>query len=136
MVTLTRNTLTADKLIVRLQSDDQGVMLPTQVTIPAGEQSTTFRVRARANDQQEGSRVVVVRADADGFNSGSVWLYVTDMTLPDMAVRSIAITPSTILASDDYNVAITIANAGVVEVPARSTYTIRAGQQRSEEHTV
>ncbi len=129
VVTLTRNTLTADKLIVRLQSDDQGVMLPTQVTIPAGEQSTTFRVRARANDQQEGSRVVVVRADADGFNSGSVWLYVTDMTLPDMAVRSIAITPSTILASDDYNVAITIANAGVVEVPARSTYTIRAGQQ-------
>ena len=128
-IILTRNTQTSDKLIVMLQSEDEGIMVPTQVTIPAGEHSTTFRVRARTNDQQEGSRVVVIRANSNGYNSGAVWLYITDMTLPDMSVRSIALSPTTILAGDDYKADITIANAGVVAVPARSTYTITAADQ-------
>lgn len=128
-MTLTRNTQTSDKLIVMLHSEDEGVMLPTQVTIPAGEQSTTFRVRARTNDQQEGSRIVIIRANADGYNSGAVWLYITDTTLPDMSVRSIVLTPSTILAGDDYKADITIVNTGVVEIPARSTYTINTANQ-------
>ena len=128
-MTLMRNTQTNDRLIVMLHSEDAGVMLPTQVTIPAGQRSTTFRVRARANDQQEGSRAVVIRADADGYNSGALWLYITDTTLPDMSVKSVVLTPSTILAGDDYKADVTIVNAGVVEIPARSTYTISAANQ-------
>ncbi len=123
-ITLTRNTQTFDRLIVMLQSEDEGIMMPTQVTIPAGERSTTFRVRARANDQQEGSRVAVIHASADGYNSGAVWLYVTDMTLPDMSVRSMVLSPATILAGDSFKADLTIANAGVAAVPARSTYTL------------
>ena len=128
-ITLTRNTQTNDRLIVMLQSDDEGIMIPTQVTIPAGERSVTFRARARANNQQEGSRVVIIRANANDYNSGAVWLYVTDMTLPDMSVKSFVLSPATILAGDDYKADITIANAGVVAVPARSTYTITAANQ-------
>lgn len=126
VITLTRNTDTSQMLIVRLQANDSEVMIPTQVTIPAGERSTTFTARARANDQQEGSRVAVISALADGYNSGAVWLYITDTTLPDMALRSISLQPATILASDDYQVSVTIGNVGMVDVPARSTYTVTA----------
>lgn len=128
-ITLTRNTDTSRMLIVRLQADDSEVMLPTQVTIPASQLSTTFRARARSNRQQEGSRVAVISAAADGFNSGAVWLYITDTTLPDMAVSGIAVQPATILAGDDYQLAVTIANVGVMDVPARSTYTVSVGEQ-------
>lgn len=121
-LTVTRNTPGSEPLIVLLQSESQGIAMPTQVTIPAGERSTSFAVRARANSEQEGSRVVTIRANANGYNSGTVWLSVTDMTLPDMAVKSVVISPDDILASDDYTIDITFMNVGIIDVPARSTY--------------
>ena len=121
-LTVTRNTPGSEPLIVLLQSESQGIAMPTQVTIPAGERSTSFAVRARANSEQEGSRVVTIRANANGYNSGTVWLSVTDMTLPDMAVKSVVISPDDILAGDDYTIDITFMNVGIIDVPARSTY--------------
>ena len=126
VVTLKRNTSTDKHLVVSLQSESEDIEMPSQVTIPLNESSTTFVVKAKANDLEEGNRVVTIRANAENYNSGTLWLYVTDMTLPDMAVKSIAVSPKDIVAGDEYAVDVTIANIGVVEVPARSTYTISA----------
>ena len=128
--TLTRNTATSHELAVTLHTESEGVLMPARVVIPAGSRTATFTIAAQANVQQEGNRLVTIRAQADGFNSGTAWLYVTDMTLPDMAVRSIDIATADIVAGDEYGLDIVLTNVGVVEVPARSTYTVSvAGQE-------
>lgn len=129
VITLTRNTQTNKPLTVSLETTDDGVVMPSQVTIPQNQRNVTFVVTAKANNLQEGSRLITIRANAEGFNSGSVWLYVTDTTLPDMKVRSIVTSPENIYAGDEYAVEITISNIGVIDIPPRSTYTIKVADE-------
>ncbi|MCP5521847.1 MAG: hypothetical protein H7A46_09910 [Verrucomicrobiales bacterium] len=88
--TVTRNTPVDAALPVQLASSDPSeVMVPTDVTIPAGQVSVTFPV-ATVNDQQpDGEQSVTLTARAPGYLEGEATLTVTDIDLPDLVISQI-----------------------------------------------
>ena len=129
VITVTRNTDTTEALTILLQANISDVEMPSQITIPAGQSSVTFNVVAKANTTQEGNRLLTIRAEADGFNCGSAWLYITDQTIPDMAVRKIALSNDCVTVGEEYDVAVTIANEGMAILPERSVFNISSNGQ-------
>lgn len=123
--TVSRNNSIADALPVQLTVDAEDIVMPAQVTIPPGMESTTFTLYAKRNKTQEGNRVVNVKAMCDGYSMGAAYILVSDQTLPDMSIENISITPKTVEVNQVYNVDIKVKNVGAVEVPARSTVTIK-----------
>ena len=124
-LTITRNTATDTAISVQLSSDyDDQLTYNHTVTIPAGESSVNIDIVSKTNDMTNDNHIVVFTAQADGFASGTCWVMITDQTLPDMTVKSIDITPENIMVGDNYSVDVTIANIGVAEIPARSTFVV------------
>ncbi|MBR4898957.1 MAG: Ig-like domain-containing protein [Prevotella sp.] len=124
-LTITRNTATDAAISVQLSSDyDDQLTYDHMVTIPAGESLVNIDVVSKTNDITNDNHIVVFTAQTDGYSSGTCWVMITDQTLPDMTVKSIAITPDNIMVGDCYTVDVTIANNGVADIPARSTFVI------------
>lgn len=130
VLTITRNTDTAEPLTVAITSDyDEGLTYERTVTIPAGATSVKVPVAVKANETSSDDRTVVFSVVATGYTKGTCWVMVTDQTLPDMTVKSVNIASTEILAGDEYNIDITFANIGVKEIPARSTYTVSVNDE-------
>ncbi|MCH5372390.1 MAG: hypothetical protein JJ992_00310, partial [Planctomycetes bacterium] len=87
--TVRRNTLdNSQSLVVSLFSSDTTeaeVATPT-VEIPAGSDSTTFGINAKDDFTPDGNQIVTITVQADGFNSGSSRLVVSDVDKPDLRV--------------------------------------------------
>ena len=127
--TLKRNNSTDKALPVKLSVDAEDIVLPAQVTIPPGNESTTFTLYAKNNETQEGNRVVHVKAECDGYTMGVAYVLVTDQTLPDMSIEGIEVTPAVVEVNQKYKVTVKVKNVGAAEVPARSTVTLRADNE-------
>jgi Ca2+-binding RTX toxin-like protein len=85
--TVTRNGDTADPLSVTLTSTDfNQITVPNEVTIPAGETSTTFEVQAIDDTLIERSQSYSVIATTQGFVSASDGITVTDNDRPNLSV--------------------------------------------------
>lgn len=125
-LTVSRNTTdNSTPLTVTLISDyENGLTYNHTITIPAGQQLTTVDVTSAANGVQGDSHTVVFTVQAEGYSTGTCYLLVTDQTLPDLTVKSIAVSPATIMVNDNYTVDVTLSNTGVADVPARSTFTV------------
>ncbi|TWU48574.1 hypothetical protein Poly51_44740 [Rubripirellula tenax] len=123
--TIARNTTDLSQAVtVTFTSDDVGeLIVPTPVTIPAGESSATVTLSGVRDGEVDGDQVVTVLATADGFLTGTGTIVVADSTLPDLIVTSLQ--PSSVTASTDASIDVswTIANAGFA--PATGTWTQR-----------
>jgi Ca2+-binding RTX toxin-like protein len=85
--TVTRNGDTAAPLSVTLTSSDfNQITVPNEVTIPAGETSTTFEVKAIDDTLIERSQSYSVIATTPGFVSASDGITVTDNDRPNLSV--------------------------------------------------
>ena len=85
--TVTRNGDTAEPLSVTLTSSDfNQITVPNEVTIPAGETSTTFEVQAIDDTLIERSQSYSVIATTRGFVSASEGITVTDNDRPNLSV--------------------------------------------------
>ena len=122
--TLMRNNNTSSALPVKLSVDAADIVLPTQVTIPPGKESTSFTLYAKKNETQEGNRVVHVKAESEGYTMGVAYILVTDQTLPDMSLESIEVSPAVVETGQKYKIVTKVKNVGAAEVPARSTVTL------------
>lgn len=119
VLTVTRNTDTANPLTVTLISDaDDMLTYEKTVTIPAGKASISVTVAAKANDISSDSRTVVFTAKANEYTDGTCWAMITDQTLPDAVVT--AVTPATnqIVVGDTVEVSVTVGNEGVAPLAA------------------
>lgn len=128
-ITLSRNTSADKELPVKLEADADGIVLPAQVTIPPGKESTTFTLYAKSNKVQEGNRVVNVKALCDGYTMGAAYVLVTDQTLPDMSLEGIALSAGTVEVNQKYIAKITVKNVGAIELPERSTVQIKTDNE-------
>ena len=78
--TLTRSNTDWDAaLTVQLNNGDASeTNIPTEVTIPAGQPTTTFPIDAVDDTLLDGGQVVVIAAEADGYVSAQQSIEVTD----------------------------------------------------------
>lgn len=113
--TVTRNTGVSGALTVNLSSSDPGEAQPASptVVIPNGANSVTFTLNGVADGQNDGIQPVIITASADGYNSATARLNVTDVDLPDLSVGDI-IVPSSGQINAKANVTFTVANTGPV----------------------
>ena len=109
--TITRsNTDNQDPLVVQLRSDDtsEATVVP-EVTIPGGEATIAFSVRAVDDDLLDGDQLVILSATAPAFVDGRQELLVTDgedllITIEDFAIfEHDGVTTATVTRSNSNN---------------------------------
>ncbi|MDO8268888.1 MAG: CARDB domain-containing protein, partial [Moraxellaceae bacterium] len=111
--TVTRNTAPSGDLVVVLSSSDASeATVPATVTIPDGQSSVTFAISPVSDGIQDGTQNVTVVAGADGFNSASTTLQVTDRELANLVVTAITL-PESAWTQSLINVDWTVANTGL-----------------------
>ncbi len=145
-VTVTRNTDTANDLLVNVTSSDGSSLTvdgqtSVNVTIPAGQLSATVTVAGVQETTDDGDVTVAVTASATGFTSGSETIFVLDddtqtliLNVIDNVISegagagsiSATLTRNAVNISTDLTV--TLTTTGDTRVAAPPTVTIPAGQ--------
>ncbi|MBD2492629.1 Calx-beta domain-containing protein, partial [Aulosira sp. FACHB-615] len=88
--TVTRNIVTNEDLVITLNSSDTTeATVPLQVTILANQASANFAINTIDDGVADGAQTVNITASANGFNSGSRNITVTDINVPDLVVSSL-----------------------------------------------
>ena len=119
VLTITRNTATANPLAVTLTSDaDDLLVYEKTITIPAGKTSVDVVVAAKANATSSDSRTVVFTVKADNYTDGTCWTMITDQTLPDAVVSAVSPASNKIIVGDTVEVDVTVGNEGVATLSA------------------
>ncbi|MDE6560958.1 MAG: hypothetical protein K2K75_06240 [Muribaculaceae bacterium] len=116
-ITVSRNTSTGQALTVAIESDHSDRLeYPATVEIPAGETSASFMVKSSKNDVANDGFNVVFTASADDFAKSTTWLTVTDQTLPDARITSIAASASEVIAGEEFMLDIVVSNDGTYDL--------------------
>ena len=111
-ITLTRNTSAANDLVVGLStSDSTELPVPSTVTIPAGQYSTTVTLNTGSSPTSLGSEQVNLTATADGLASAALALTVISRNAPDLGVSAVT-APASGLMGDSATVGWTDSNTG------------------------
>lgn len=119
-LTISRNANLNQPLTVYVSSDDDtGLTYNHQVTIPAGNKSTTLQLVVAANDQTNDSRIVTLMAKADGFSTGTCWLMVSNQTLPDAQVADFVLSTDAVEMGGQVTATVTITNTGSYVLPSQ-----------------
>ncbi len=118
-LTISRNTSdNSSPLNVSLSSDqDSHLSYDKNVTLQAGQSSTTVNVTSLSNDVQGDSYTVIFTAQSDGFSSGTCFMMVTDQTLPDARVSSIKSDINESIVGTQVIFTISVSNYGAAELP-------------------
>ncbi|MBV9867847.1 MAG: hypothetical protein JO316_21040 [Abitibacteriaceae bacterium] len=124
--TITRNTPTNTSLLVAITSSNTGkATVPANVTIPAGQASTTFPITAIDNAVVDGTQTITITATAT-FNNTALSDNKT-VTVTDNDVASITVTPTTGLVTTKaggvatFSVVLTSQPTGSVTIPLASS---------------
>lgn len=115
-LTISRNDATTNPLTVTLSAKGDDLQFAKTVTIPAGKESVTTPFVALSNATSEGNRTISVIASSDGYSPGTVWMLISDQTLPDAEMQ----TPSCdaeIEAGSKAKVTVTVKNIGAIKMP-------------------
>ncbi|MBO7558706.1 MAG: T9SS type A sorting domain-containing protein [Bacteroidaceae bacterium] len=112
-VDVTKNTSADQELTVNLSSNhDEQLEYPSSVTIPQGQTSTTFTVKAKTNDVQGDDFVATLTVSADSYAPASIVFSVTDRTLPDAQTTDFQLSTSETKAGSKVTANLTVANTG------------------------
>lgn len=125
VLTITRNTDTAEPLTVAITSDnDEGLTYERTVTIPAGATSVKVPVAVKANETSSDDRTVVFSVVATGYTKGTCWVMVTDQTLPDMVIKEVQLAATEVEAEGTVQVTLVVANEGVATLPSQAKMSL------------
>ncbi len=122
--TVSRNTATAEALVVSLSSSDlTEATVPPTVTIPAGELSAQFPVTSLNDGETDGNRTVTITASAAGFTAGSDTVVVSDADLADLIIGSITF-PATGVTDGNLAITFRLENRGLRDAAAPMTQRV------------
>ena len=76
-------------LVVNLASDNASLLLPSTVTIPAGQTTTTFNLTFQSDSVKNGDRTADITATATGLTTGASSLTIRDSTLDHLVISPI-----------------------------------------------
>lgn len=116
MLTVSRNDATTNPLTVTLSAKGDDLQFAKTVTIPAGKESVTTPFVALSNETSEGNRTISVIASSEGYSPGTVWMLISDQTLPDAEMQTPAC-DAEIEAGSKAKVTITVKNIGAIKMP-------------------
>ena len=112
-ITVSHNTTTDKAITVAISSDHSAELeYPATVLIPAGQSSATFDVKSKGNATTSDDYTAILTLSAEGFAKTNVWFMVSDQTLPDAQIKSIAVSQNEVCPGDTVNLSITLANIG------------------------
>lgn len=124
-VSVTKNTSADQELTVNLSSNhDEQLEYPSSVTIPQGQTSTTFTVKAKTNDVQGDDFVATLTVSADSYAPSSIVFSVTDRTLPDAQITDFQLSTSETTAGSKVTANLTVANTGNFALAAGTKVSI------------
>lgn len=115
-LTISRNDATTNPLTVTLSAKGDDLQFAKTVTIPAGKESVTTPFVALSNEASEGNRTISVIASSDGYSPGTVWMLISDQTLPDAEMQT-PVCDAEIEAGSKAKVTITVKNIGAIKMP-------------------
>ena len=116
MLTISRNDATTNPLTVTLSAKGDDLQFAKTVTIPAGKESVTTSFVALSNETSEGNRTISIIASSDGYSPGTVWMLISDQTLPDAEMQTPAC-DAEIEAGSKAKVTVTVKNIGAIKMP-------------------
>lgn len=116
MLTISRNDATTSPLTVMLSAKGDDLQFAKTVTIPAGKESVTTPFVALSNEASEGNRTISVIASSEGYSPGTVWMLISDQTLPDAEMQTPAC-DAEIEAGSKAKVTIMVKNIGAIKMP-------------------
>ena len=105
---------------------------PHNVTIPAGERSATFTVDVGTNSISNDTHPVYFVANSSGYSASSVWVYVTDQTLPDVTIGEFAVGTGDVYATRQGFVNFKLYNNGFNDLPEKTQVDIYCGDKLLE----
>ena len=112
-ITVSHNTPTDHAVTVAISSDHSAELeYPATIVIPAGQSSATFDVRSKDNATTSDDYTAILTLSAEGYAKTNVWFMVSDQTLPDAQIKSIAVSQNEAHPGDTVNLSITLANTG------------------------
>lgn len=115
-LTISRNDATTNQLTVTLSAKGDDLQFAKTVTIPAGKESVTTPFVALSNEASEGNRTISVIASSDGYSPGTVWMLISDQTLPDAEMQTPAC-DTEIEAGSKAKVTVMVKNIGAIKMP-------------------
>lgn len=115
-LTISRNDATTNPLTVTLSAKGDDLQFAKTVTIPAGKESVTTPFVALSNEASEGNRTISVIASSEGYSPGTVWMLISDQTLPDAEMQTPAC-DAEIEAGSKAKVTVTVKNIGAIKMP-------------------
>lgn len=115
-LTISRNDATTNPLTVTLSAKGDDLQFAKTVTIPAGKESVTTPFVALSNETNEGNRTISVIASSDGYSPGTVWMLISDQTLPDAEMQT-PVCDAEIEAGSKAKVTVTVKNIGATKMP-------------------
>lgn len=115
-LTVSRNDATTNPLTVTLSAKGDDLQFAKTVTIPAGKESVTTPFVALSNATNEGNRTISVIASSDGYSPGTVWMLISDQTLPDAEMQT-PVCDAEIEAGSKAKVTVTVKNIGAIAMP-------------------
>lgn len=115
-LTISRNDATTNALTVTLSAKGDDLQFAKTVTIPAGKESVTTPFVALSNETSEGNRTISVIASSDGYSPGTVWMLISDQTLPDAEMQTPAC-DAEVEAGSKAKVTVTVKNIGATKMP-------------------
>lgn len=115
-LTVSRNDATTSPLTVTLSAKGDDLQFAKTVTIPAGKESVTTPFVALSNETSEGNRTISVIASSDGYSPGTVWMLISDQTLPDAEMQT-PVCDAEVEAGSKAKVTVTVKNIGAIKMP-------------------
>lgn len=115
-LTISRNDATTNPLTVTLSAKGDDLQFAKTVTIPAGKESVTTPFVAKSNETSEGNRTISIIVSSDGYSPGTVWMLISDQTLPDAEMQTPAC-EAEIEAGSKAKVTVKVKNIGAIAMP-------------------
>ena len=115
-LTISRNDATTNPLTVTLSAKGDDLQFAKTVTIPAGKESVTTPFVALSNATSEGNRTISIIASSDGYSPGTVWMLISDQTLPDAEMQT-PVCDAEVEAGSKAKVTVTVKNIGAIKMP-------------------
>lgn len=115
-LTISRNDATTNPLTVTLSAKGDDLQFAKTVTIPAGKESVTTPFVAKSNETSEGNRTISIIVSSDGYSPGTVWMLISDQTLPDAEMQTPAC-DAEIEAGSKAKVTVKVKNIGAIAMP-------------------
>lgn len=115
-LTISRNDATTNPLTVTLSAKGDDLQFAKTVTIPAGKESVTTPFVALSNATNEGNRTISVIASSEGYSPGTVWMLISDQTLPDAEMQT-PVCDAEVEAGSKAKVTVTVKNIGAIKMP-------------------